>query len=166
MPAADLQAARLPCAVMFRIDLEADVAAAEFLGGTSVEPEPANGSRTMPPAGQNTGGGLHFFNFQLGKDTSKRGGNVEKLHAVSPIKNAEQFFLGGHGVGVFSPSRHGVNGSGKQRGQGRGSRFYKMLHFVDSFTGEAAFLEGRIARPRRHSLAMATFHGSKAAGFQ
>jgi hypothetical protein len=32
-----------------------------------------------------------------------------------------------------------------------------MFHFVDSFTGEAAFLEGRIARPRRHSLAMATF---------
>ena len=34
---------------------------------------------------------------------------------------------------------------------------YKMFHFVDSFTGEAAFLEGRIARPRRQSLAMATF---------
>ena len=32
-----------------------------------------------------------------------------------------------------------------------------MFHFVNSFTGEAAFLEGRIARPRRHSLAMATF---------
>jgi hypothetical protein len=32
-----------------------------------------------------------------------------------------------------------------------------MFHFVDSFTGETAFLEGRIARPRRHSLAMATF---------
>ena len=36
-------------------------------------------------------------------------------------------------------------------------QFYTMSHFVDSFTGEAAFLEGRIARPRRHSLAMATF---------
>jgi len=33
---------------------------------------------------------------------------------------------------------------------------YKRDHFVDSFAGEAAFLEGRIARPRRHSLAMAT----------
>jgi len=31
-------------------------------------------------------------------------------------------------------------------------RIYKRDHFVDSFTGEAAFLEGRIARPRRHSL--------------
>ena len=37
------------------------------------------------------------------------------------------------------------------------AHFYKMFHFVDSFTGEAAFLEGRIARPRRQSLAMATF---------
>jgi hypothetical protein len=37
------------------------------------------------------------------------------------------------------------------------SNIYKRDHFVDSFTGEAAFLEGRIARPRRHSLAMATF---------
>ena len=37
------------------------------------------------------------------------------------------------------------------------STMNKRDHFVDSFTGEAAFLEGRIARPRRHSLAMATF---------
>jgi hypothetical protein len=28
-------------------------------------------------------------------------------------------------------------------------QFYKMFHFVDTFTGEAAFLEGRIARPWR-----------------
>jgi len=45
--------------------------------------------------------------------------------------------------------------------------FDKRFHFVDSFTGETAFLEGRIARPRRHSLANGdVFHGSKAAGFQ
>src|SRR5271165_5130815 len=47
--------------------------------------------------------------------------------------------------------------SGSGWNGGSFSRFYKMFHFVDSFTGEAAFLEGRIARPRRQSLAMATF---------
>jgi hypothetical protein len=42
-----------------------------------------------------------------------------------------------------------------------------MFHFVDSFTGEAAFLEGRIARAAATQPSHGdVFHGSKAAGFQ
>ena len=57
--------------------------------------------------------------------------------------------------------------SGRGWKGGSFSRFYKMFHFVDSFTGEAAFLEGRIARPAATKPSHGdVFHGSKAAGFQ